>query len=154
MLIKCARGEKRGIGAAAMLFEIVEAHSTVLADGVIGLLGESQVGIHNAVSFGVSEFHNSSSVIQYFLHSHSTIFVLKRRMCEMAFLRGHYGSITKYSFRRQEVYFEYWHLFRTRQALFELEVELPRDFLLCEEVRKQVHLLCRFFHTSNIKNKA
>ena len=31
-------------------------------------------------------FQPSSSVIQYFLHSHSTIFVLKRRMCGMAFL--------------------------------------------------------------------
>ena len=66
MLIKCARGEKRGIGAAAMLFEIVEAHSTVLADGVIGLLGESQVGISNAIFFSVSEFQNSSSVINIF----------------------------------------------------------------------------------------
>ena len=147
MLIERARGEKRGVGAAAVLFEIVEAHSAVLADGVIGLLGERQVGIHNAVSFCVSEFHNSSSVIQYFLHSHSTIFVLKRRMCGMAFLRGRYGSITKYFFRRREVYFEYCQLFRTRQALFELEVELPRGFLLYEEVRKREHLLFLFFHT-------
>ena len=85
VLIERARGEKRGVGAAAVLFEIVEAHSAVLADGVVGLLGESQVGIHNAVSFCVSELHNSSSVIQYFLHSHSTIFALKRRMCGMAF---------------------------------------------------------------------
>ncbi len=85
VLIECTRGEKRGVGAAAVLFEIVEAHSAVLADWVIGLLGERQVGIHNAVSFCVSEIHNSSSVIQYFLHSHSTIFVLKRRMCGMAF---------------------------------------------------------------------
>lgn len=85
MLIERTRGEKRGVGAAAVLFEIVEAHSAIFADGVIGLLWESQVGVHNSVSFGVSEFHNSSSVIQYFLHSHSTIFVLKRRMCGMAF---------------------------------------------------------------------
>ena len=39
VLIECARGEKRGIGTAAVLFEIVEAHSAVLADGEIGLLG-------------------------------------------------------------------------------------------------------------------
>ena len=56
--IERARGEERGIGAAAMLLEIVKAHSAVFADGVIGLLGERQVGIHNAVSFCVSEFHN------------------------------------------------------------------------------------------------
>ena len=54
MLIERARGKKRGIGAAAVLLEIVEAHSTVLADGVMGLLGECQVGISNAVSFNVS----------------------------------------------------------------------------------------------------
>lgn len=39
VLIERTRGEKRGIGAAAVLLEIVEAHSTVLADGEIGLLG-------------------------------------------------------------------------------------------------------------------
>ena len=66
VLIEHARSEKRGVGAAAVLFEIIEAHSAVLADGVIDLLGERQVGIHNAVSFCVSEFHNSSSVIRYF----------------------------------------------------------------------------------------
>ena len=93
VLIECARGEKRGIGAAAVLFEVVEAHSAVLSNGVIGLLGERQVGIHNAVSFCVSELHNSSSVIQYFLHSHSTIFVLKRRMCGMAFFFLPYRSL-------------------------------------------------------------
>jgi hypothetical protein len=85
MLIERTRDEKRGVSTAVVFFEIVEAHSAVLANGVIGLLGESQVGIHNTVSFSVSEFHNSSSVIQYFLHSHSTIFVLKRRMCGMFF---------------------------------------------------------------------
>lgn len=85
VLIECARGEKRGVGAAAVLFEIVEAQFAVLANGVVGLFGKHQIGIHNAVSFCVNEFHNSSSVIQYFSHSHSTIFVLKRRMCGMAF---------------------------------------------------------------------
>ena len=39
VLIERARGEKRGVGATAVLLEIVEAHSTVLADGEIGLLG-------------------------------------------------------------------------------------------------------------------
>ena len=92
-VIECARGENRGVGAAAVLFEIVEVHSAVLVDGVIDLLGERQGGIHNAVSFGVSEFHNSSSAIQYFLHSHSTIFVLKRRMCGMAFFFLPYRSL-------------------------------------------------------------
>jgi len=53
VLIERARGEERGISAAAVLFEIVEAHSAVLVDGVVGLLGECQIGIHNAVSFGV-----------------------------------------------------------------------------------------------------
>ena len=53
VLIERAQGEKCDIGAAAVPFEIVEAHSAVLADGVNGLLGESQLGIHNAVSFGV-----------------------------------------------------------------------------------------------------
>ena len=33
VLIERARGEKRGVGAAAVLLERVEAHSTVLADG-------------------------------------------------------------------------------------------------------------------------
>ena len=66
MLIEIVRGEKRGVDAAAVLFEVVEAHSAVLADWVIGLFGERQVGIHNSVSFNVNEFHNSSSVIQYF----------------------------------------------------------------------------------------
>ena len=58
VLIERARGEKRSVGAAAVLFEMVEAHFAVLTDGVIGLLGECQVGIHNAVSFSISEFHN------------------------------------------------------------------------------------------------
>ena len=53
VLIERTRGEKRGVGAAALFFEIVEAHSAVLVDGVVGLLGECQIGIHNAVSFGV-----------------------------------------------------------------------------------------------------
>ena len=53
-------------GAVAVLLEIVEAHFAVLADWVTCLLRECQVGIHNAVSFGVSEFHNLSSVSQYF----------------------------------------------------------------------------------------
>ena len=66
MLIERARGDERGVGAAAVLFEIVEAQFAVLADGVVGLFGEHQIGIHNAVSFCVSEFHNLSSVIQYF----------------------------------------------------------------------------------------
>ena len=39
VLIECTRGEKRGIGAAAVLFEIVKAHFAVLADWVVRLLG-------------------------------------------------------------------------------------------------------------------
>ena len=93
VLIERAQGEKRCVGAAAVLFEIVEAQFAVLANGVVGLFGKHQIGIHNAVSFCVSEFHNSSSVIQYFLHSHSTIFVLKRRMCGMAFFFLPYRSL-------------------------------------------------------------
>ena len=58
VFIERTRGEKRSVGAAAMFLEIVEAHFSIFSDGVIGLLGESQVGIHNAVSFSVSEFHN------------------------------------------------------------------------------------------------
>ena len=45
MLIERTRGEKRGVSTAAVFFEIVEAHSAVLTNGVIGLLGESQVGM-------------------------------------------------------------------------------------------------------------
>ena len=41
VLIERARGEKCDIGAAAVPFEIVEAHSAVFSDGVIALLGES-----------------------------------------------------------------------------------------------------------------
>lgn len=33
VLIECTRGEKRGIGAAAVLFEIVKAHFAVFSDG-------------------------------------------------------------------------------------------------------------------------
>ena len=39
MLIEIVRGEKRGVDAAAVLFEVVEAHSAVLADWVVRLLG-------------------------------------------------------------------------------------------------------------------
>ena len=58
MLIEPTRGQKRGISASAVLFEIVEAHPAVLADGVIGLLWESQVGIENTVflAVGAAEF--------------------------------------------------------------------------------------------------
>ena len=87
VLIECARGEKRGVGAAAMLFEIVEAHSAVLADGVVGLFGERQVGIHNAVSFCVSEFHNSSSVIQFFYIAILPYLSSKDECAEWLFLR-------------------------------------------------------------------
>ena len=39
VLIECTRGEKRGVGAAAVLFEIVAAQFAVLADWVVRLLG-------------------------------------------------------------------------------------------------------------------
>ena len=38
VLVERTRGEKRGVGSAAVLFEIVEAHSAVLADGVVQFL--------------------------------------------------------------------------------------------------------------------
>ena len=35
VLIQRARGEKRGVGAAAVLFEVVEVHPPVFADGLL-----------------------------------------------------------------------------------------------------------------------
>ena len=39
VLIERTLGEKRGVGAAAVLFEIVKAHFAVFADGVVALIG-------------------------------------------------------------------------------------------------------------------
>ena len=58
MLIERARGEKCGVGTPTVLLEIVEAHSAIFADRMVGLLRECQVGIENAVSFGVGDFLN------------------------------------------------------------------------------------------------